>query len=277
MPIAATGRDLPGARFAWWRPGNLVAPTDLSIDDPLDPFDAGSERIFPATAGDGTRVVAHARPDRIETLPVPAEIGAGRATFSSGFWRGFELGGGVVRLNLLTGESARLDPSIPDGMRQIGAGMGDDGALLSVLRNDFMAGVFRWADAASGWTRIGKILGEVEQVTVRDVAGTYLVDAQGTNRFFVPAQTWQGAPTGQTPELLQTSYQIVRPVDGVDAEIDPILAPWLRVSSDGLCAAYWASTASGLQLTVHDLARDIRFSTSPATAAARLAAAVWIE
>jgi hypothetical protein len=101
MPIAAIGQGLPGALFAWWRPGNLVAPTDLSIDDPLDPFDAGSERVFLATAGDGTRVVAHARPDRIETLPVPVEIGAGRATFSSGVWRGFELGGGFVRLNLL--------------------------------------------------------------------------------------------------------------------------------------------------------------------------------
>ncbi len=277
VPIAAFGRDLPAALFAWWRPGDQVAATELSIEDPLDSFDSGSDRIFLATAGDGTRVVARARPERVETAAVPAQIGDGPVILSAGAWRGFSRAGGVVRFNLLTGEAEQLDSANPVGMRQMWAGLGDDGALLGVFRDDFMARLFRLTDPASTWNRMGKTLGQVEQVTVRGFAGTTLVDARGTDGFFGPTQIWQSAPTGPMPELLQTSFQIVRPTDGVDSVIDPTAAASIRVSSDGLCAAYWVPTASGLRLTVHDIARDTLFSTTPVTTAARAAVVVWIE
>ncbi len=125
--------------------------------------------------------------------------------------------------------------------------------FVAVLRDEYRAGIYRSPDAASDWTRLGKTLGQVEQVMVRNVAGTYVIDALGTGRVFVPTQVWQDAPVGQEPELLQNSHQLVRPATGVADVIDYGNEIAVNISSDGLCAANWEPTPSGRQLTVYDL------------------------
>lgn len=128
--------------------------------------------------------------------------------------------------------------------------------FVAVLRDEYRAGVYRSPDAASNWTLLGKTLGQVEQVMVRNVAGTYVIDALGTGSVFVSKQVWQDAPVGQEPELLQNSHQLVRPATGVADVINYGNEIIVNISSDGLCAANWEPTPSGRQLTVYDLTTD---------------------
>lgn len=144
--------------------------------------------------------------------------------------------------------------AFPDALVPMSRLIDSQGWFVAVLRDDYRAGVYRSPDAVSGWTRLGKTLGQVEQVLVSNVAGTYVLDARGTSGFFVPQQLWQDAPVGEEPDLLQSSRQLVRPATGAaDVLDDDAGAIAVDVSSDGLCAASWEPTPSGRQLTVHDL------------------------
>ena len=262
VPVAVFTQASASNVFAWWRPGQTAIPVEppLSIDSPLDLVDTGTELAFVATAVDGTRVIVHASPDLTAALPGSVDLGDSAARLRAGAWRAVNAGAEIVRFNLLTGETGRFTQALPIGLRSLGTDINQAGAFIGVLRDDFSAGVFLSADAASGWTRIGQTLGQVETVNVLDFGGTYLIMAQGTKDFFVPEQQWQSAPTGQEPELLQRSNQIVRPADGVVTVIDPFWFP-VNVTRDGRCAAYWQSLPSGLRLMVHDIVSGTRLPT----------------
>src|SRR5262249_252648 len=151
----------------------------------------------------------------------------------------------------------RFTWALPSGMRALSPyTVGHDGSFARVLRDDHAAAAYVSADGAS-WSPIGKTMGQGESATIQDYAGTFLVDAQGTNDFFVPTPQWPDAPGGQIPELLQSSVQLVRPATGVAAVINPRWYP-VALSSDGQRAAYWEEAPSDTRLVIHDLVRDIR-------------------
>ncbi len=275
VPMSLFVAETAKTVFAWWRPDRPLAATEpaIEIGDRIDAFDAGDELDFVGVAPDGARVIAHARPDL--TVVLPAHVEPGAIDTSSGSWRAIEDGPTVVRFDLVTGRTDRLTPTFPAGMRPLGpTAVGPDGTLARVFRDDNAASAFVSSDGAS-WSPIGRTLGKVETASIQSFGGTYLVSAKGTSDFFVPTQQWADAPDGQTPELVGTSVQVVRPPDGVAAAIALAWYP-VKVSRDGLCAAYWETTPSGARLVIHDLARDVRTPTV-ATRAAWPPAFVFIE
>jgi len=142
----------------------------------------------------------------------------------------------------------------PPGLSPMSRAIDSQGWFISVLRDDYAAWVYRSPDAMSDWTRLGASMGQVEEVQVSNIAGTYLVSARGTLSFFVPTQIWRDdAPPGREPDLLQNSVQLVRPETGV---VDVI--PYgddisVNLSMDGLCAVNWEPTPTGRLLTIYDL------------------------
>jgi hypothetical protein len=274
--VRAPVGDAGAAALAWLYPGELLQPVDppLSVEAPLDAFDAGDELDFAATDAAGAGVIVHARPGQTTVLPA-AGLGGGAAAARSGPWRAAADGPDVVRFNLVTGTVERFTWAFPDGKRSLGWGIAADGALVQALRDDAVAAVFVSPDAASGWTRIGLTMAEVEQIQVQDTAGTFLVDALGTNDFFVPQQSWPPVSGGEVPQLLQTSDQLVRPVDGVATQISP---RWSNVvfTRDGRRAAYWEATDSSTRLVIHDVASGAK-TPVPGIAASAEPQMVWLE
>jgi hypothetical protein len=115
-----------------------------------------------------------------------------------------------------------------------------------------MAGVYISTAAGPDWVLLGKTLGGIETVEVGEIGGTYVIDTQGTNDFFVPQQRWQPAPAGEEPALAGRTHQIVRPADGISVEANPPL--WrISLSPDGLRALYWETAPGGYTLVMHDL------------------------
>jgi hypothetical protein len=159
----------------------------------------------------------------------------------------------AVRTNLVTGETERIVFAFPAGMRPLGGYSVDhEGSFARVLRNDYLASAYLSHDGTS-WNPLGKTLGDVEQASVQDVSGTYLVTVQGTNSFFTTTQKWSAAPDGGTPaELRGDSLQLLRPSTGLSALAHALIG----LTSDGLCAAY-VEAAQG-RFVLHDLARDVR-------------------
>ena len=260
--VAETAKTL----FAWWRPDRPLAATEPPIEIGYGnaAFDAGDELDFVGLAPDGARVIAHARPDSTVILPDPVEPGA--VDTSSGSWRAIDDGATVVRFDLVTGQTDHLTWTFPAGMRPLGpTAVGHDGSFARVFRDDNVAAAFVSRDGAS-WSPIGRTLWKVETASVQELGGTYLVSAKGTSEFFVPTQQWADGPDGQTPELVGASVQVVRPADGVAAVIALAWYP-IKVSRDGLCAAYWETAPSGARLVLHDLARDLRTPTLETRAA----------
>ena len=143
-----------------------------------------------------------------------------------------------------------------------------DGSFLVALRNDHVAGVYRSFDGATGWTRIGRTLGQVEFVGVRAVNGTYLIEARGTNEVFVPEELWTvPAPAGEEPELAGTTLQVVRP----DTKVSEVLAAeHVAISEDGHCVAH----SDGKEITVLNMRTGIAWSLGTAASFDRF---VWIE
>jgi hypothetical protein len=253
VPVRAFVGDAGAGVLAWWRPGQPLEPSDppVSVEAPLDFFDGGDELDFVAAGADGARVIVHARPGQTTVLPA-TRLGGGDADARSGPWRAAFDGATVTRFNLLTGTVERLAWALPDGERSLGWGIAADGSLAQLLRDDAVAALFLSPDGASGWTRVGLTMGQVEQIQVQDTAGTFLVDALGTNDFFVPHQLWPAVPGGEVPQLLQTSHQLVRPADGVATQILPA---WdgVAFARDGRRAAYWEATSTGARLVIHDV------------------------
>jgi hypothetical protein len=149
--------------------------------------------------------------------------------------------------------------SFPPGLTLLSRTIDSQGWFVAVLRDDHVAGVYRSPDAVSNWTRLGRRLGQVEEVQVGNTAGTYLIFARGTDSFFVPSQVWRDdadAPGGGEPELLQDSVQLVRPESNVAEVLNYGYAVSVNLTDDGLCAVNWEPTPSGRQLTIHDLAMN---------------------
>ncbi|HMF39863.1 MAG TPA: hypothetical protein VKQ32_04160 [Polyangia bacterium] len=245
--------------FAWWQPDRPVAATapPIALPDSTDWFDAGDQLDFVGRAPDGTTVLVHSGPDGTAVLPGQLDLGTGAPTTWSGSWRAIDDGASVVRYDLVTGTTGRFVWALPAGMRALArAAIGHDGSFIQLLRDDNVAEAFV-TDDGSTWTPVGRTLGKVETGSVQDVAGTYLVVAEGTDQFFVPTQQWPENPSGQTPELVGSSVQLVRPSTGVAAVIAPAWSP-VVLSTDGVCAAYWEETASGTRLVMYDLAHDTR-------------------
>ena len=112
------------------------------------------------------------------------------------------------------------------------------------LRNDYAAGLYRSPDGVSNWSLVGRTLGQVEAIRATAINGTYVIEADGTNDFFVPNEVWTATtPDGQTPEVLQRSTQIVRPETNVSKTFEKRLAP-VAVSEDGQCVAYSGDTST---------------------------------
>ncbi len=164
----------------------------------------------------------------------------------------------------------------PDGTRWMSSAGDLDGAFVGVFRDDTMAAVYRSANAAPPWTRIGSTLTDVETVAVGDVAGTYVIDALGTEGFFAPTQKWPAPDAGQA-DLRGTSYQLARPADGVIDVIRPFLFSSVVLTKDGLCAAYWDDASNGRQLTVLDIVRGASVSALTNGGSVPYPIAVWIE
>jgi hypothetical protein len=161
-------------------------------------------------------------------------------------------------------------------MRLMSAGVDLDGAFLGVFRDDTMAAVYRSANAAPPWTRIGRTLTDVETVAVGDVAGTYVIDARGTEAFFAPTEKWPAPDAGQA-DLRGTSYQLARPADGVVDVIRPFLYASVVLTKDGLCAAYWDDPSGGHQLNVLDIVRAATVPAFTNGGSIPYPIAVWIE
>jgi hypothetical protein len=263
--------------LAWWRPDQPLELTDppVSLNDLPDPFDTGDELDFVAASADGAPVIVHARPGQTDVLPATGLSRGGSPDARSGPWGATSDGSDVVRFNLVTGAVERFTWALPAGLRSLGWGIAADGSFVQALRDDAMAAVFVSPDAASGWTRVGLTMGQVEQIRVQDTSGTLLVDALGINQFFVPHQMWPATPDAGAPQLLQTSHQLVRPTDGVATQIFPA---WYGVtlSRDGRRAAYWEATSSSTRLVIHDVASG---ETIPVmeTLAATPPQVLWLE
>jgi hypothetical protein len=266
LVLAPVG-DAGAVALAWWSPGQLPQPVDppLSVEGSLDAFDAGDELDFVATGADGARVIVHARPGQTTVLPA-AGLGGGTADARSGPWRASSDGPSVVRFNLVTGAVERFTWALPDGQRSLGWGIAADGSFVQALRDDAVAAALVSPDAASGWTRVGLTMGQVEEIWLQDTSGTLLVDARGTNEFFVPQQMWPATPGAEVPQLLQTSHQLVRPADGVATQI--FLAWWgVAFARDGRRAAYWEAVSTGARLVIHDVASGEKTPVMQAPAA----------
>jgi hypothetical protein len=277
-PIVPVIEGRSGGLFGWWHPGDPVASTSFSVQGPPYVLDPGAKLAFPAHASDGAPVIVHARPHDMQTLNTKSDFGPGGAVFGTGTgaWRGYSLGGQVGRFSVLTGESGVFALTPPAAMSWLGlapSGIVEDGSFLAALRNAYLAGAYRSADAAS-WVLVGRTVGQVESVSVSEVAGTYLIDTQGTSSRFVPQQTWQTAPPGLGPELLGESHQIVRPADGVKEVVQLGFSEQVHLSRDGLCAAYWEGSDT---LSVHDLARGSRFPVRLPSSSYANHALVWIQ
>lgn len=267
VPVVLDAPTLAGSTFGWWRPEQAAIFIGYPIYLLLHVATVESRLVFESRDAGEARVLVDARPSGFETRPWPPEAGDVAASFGSGEWQGYDRGTEVLRFNALTGQVANLSWALPEGMRRLAGPWFDaDGSLIVVLRDDYRAGVYRSAAAGPDWVQIGKTLGDVETVVVGQVAGSYVIEATGTDDWFVPKQSWLPAPAGQEPALQGRSHQIVRPADGIAFE--PALALWsVQLSPDGLRALYWRSAEPGYMLVMHDLAtgteQQIAFSSYP--------------
>jgi hypothetical protein len=269
VPVVREGATSLDSSFGWWRPGRPADFIGYPLDLPLVASAADARFVFASRDAAELRVLVDARPAGFDVRPWPADIGETITSFGSGAWRADDHGDEVTRWNVLSGEIARLPWALPEGMRRLGSPSLDaDGALIVVLRNDYMAAAYRSAVAGPDWLPFGKTMGGVETVAVTGAAGgTYVIDATGPNDWFgQPRQSWQDPPPGQEPTLRGRSHQIVRPADAVAVEVAPSM--WtIQLSPDGHRAIYWREEPGGHALVMLDLAsageRRIAFRSLP--------------
>ena len=87
----------------------------------------------------------------------------------------------------------------------------------------------------------------METLRATAINGTYVIEARGTNDFFVPREKWtSSAPDAQAPALLQTRTQMIRPETNVSKAFQGQLTEF-AVSEDGLCISYPIGPASGVR------------------------------
>lgn len=146
--------------------------------------------------------------------------------------------------------------ALPDGFVRFGdARLDFDGALLMPLRNDHWAALFRLDPESSEWHRIGRRLAEIDSLHFAARAGSYTVVTHGNNDLFVPTTTWAPAPSGEEPELLNTSVQVLRPETAIAFEWGGKNSWHLDIAPNGKCVVYsdQAGGGAGAALTLLDL------------------------